>query len=218
MQKLVGVLAVAVLLGCGGSSGGASDDAGVTAAAAAGHHAADASSGAADAATAPITRDAAISMADAGATFVDAATGSTGNAGAGPVDAGPQCLSAGADCLDDPSRCCDNTTCVRYGQVAICSAICTHDIECATKCCAPVTNTTVSACGKPEYCGLCIGAGADCLSDVNGCCPGSTCAVDGLGNAYCADTCTKNSACMSGCCAPLSNSSVKICSALKYCQ
>jgi hypothetical protein len=129
-------------------------------------------------------------------------------------DSSATCSEAGTDCTDDSETCCAGDICVRDGRSATCRARCTESSQCVSGCCG---STTLGdhVCSLPQYCGLCVAPGNACTGDE--CCPGATCTIDGQGLTYCADNCTKNSDCMSGCCAQLSNSTAKICSDISYC-
>jgi len=59
-------------------------------------------------------------------------------------------------------------------------------------------------------------AGAAC-PDPNSCCSDSTCVLYSSGVQGCAFKCTLGSECASGCCAPLSNSTTKVCSQAALC-
>jgi hypothetical protein len=140
---------------------------------------------------------------------------------AGAVATGPTggaqsvCGDAGADCTDDPSACCAGALCVRDGRTATCRSRCSADNECNSGCCAK-TSLGDLVCSLPQYCGLCAAPGAACGAN-SACCPGATCTLNAQGASYCADNCTKNSDCMSGCCAPLGNASIMVCSDVAYC-
>lgn len=70
--------------------------------------------------------------------------------------------------------------------------------------------------GASSGSGSCTEVGKVC-SSANTCCSDALCVgVEGE-ESRCADQCTLDSQCVSGCCAPLSNSSARVCSDPSFC-
>ena len=130
---------------------------------------------------------------------------------------GVACLPAGTVCTSTPNACCSGVCSeptTTSGQ-AVCAAPCSSGSDCASGCCAPVTGATGTYCSPIGFCpNLCMQAGSACQADTD-CCRGETCVTTNGGS--CAANCTANTDCMSGCCAPLNNSSVSVCSAPQFC-
>lgn len=145
--------------------------------------------------------------------------GKGGSGGTGGTGGSPQCRMANADCTDDVGACCNGTTCVsdvNDETSAVCATNCLDNTNCASGCCVPLTNLTTAVCAPAEYC-ACISAGNSCLDNTGGCCADSIC-IDSAGSTVCAATCTDNSECNSGCCAPLTNSTTRVCSPVSFCE
>jgi hypothetical protein len=66
--------------------------------------------------------------------------------------------------------------------------------------------------------GTCLADSADCTSTPNGCCSGVCLENGGSSQQHtCAAVCTADSQCVSGCCATLTNTTLKACSARGFC-
>ena len=140
-------------------------------------------------------------------------------------DPAPQCRADLATCTVN-SECCGypsgHNYCVNTNSSlgTVCAIACTSGSACNSGCCAPLT-TGGSVCAPASQCQKsCAGDLASC--SVNGdCCGFSTghnyCVNTGgsLG-AICAISCTYNSECSSGCCAPL-KSGGSVCAPASYC-
>ena len=143
--------------------------------------------------------------------------GSSSGGSSGSSSGGTSCLAAGTECTSTPNACCsgmcdapETTT----GQ-AFCAASCSSASECQSGCCAPVQGSSQMACSPIGFCAnTCHGASGACTANTD-CCLNYECVATNGGT--CAAICTSNSQCQSGCCAPLSNASVSVCSAPQFC-
>lgn len=147
-------------------------------------------------------------------------TGGTGGSSAsGGTGGSMQCRAANADCTDDVESCCNGTTCVSPADApttGVCATNCLQPSDCVSGCCVQLTNLTTAVCAPADYC-ACLTPGTSCLDNVEGCCTDSTC-VETVDETVCAANCTDNSECNSGCCAPLSNSTTRVCSPATFCE
>jgi hypothetical protein len=147
------------------------------------------------------------------------ATGGAGGAATGGTGGTSQCAPANSVCTADPSICCVGTLCVsdpRSPSNASCAALCNVDSDCLSGCCVPLTGGG-SACLPAQYCApACLQAGTPCGTG-GACCSDSACAYDDPSQttATCASICTKNTDCLSGCCAPL-DATTSVCSDPAY--
>jgi hypothetical protein len=129
----------------------------------------------------------------------------------------PACLAAGVVCTSTPNSCCSGicSAPLTGSEQSVCAAPCTIDAQCASGCCAPEINTGMLACAPRGFClATCAGPSAACTTSLD-CCANETCVTTNGGS--CASLCTVNADCLSGCCAPLSNASVSVCSAFQFC-
>jgi len=88
------------------------------------------------------------------------------------------------------------------------------DVRVVVEAATPTPKPPTPAPTTDEVCGL---PGDACDVDVAPCCSLSMC-ISYQQSTWCADTCTSNSQCKSGCCAPLSNSTKRVCSAASFCE
>lgn len=151
-------------------------------------------------------------------------TASGGMPATGGTGGTQQCLGDAAVCSDDPNACCVGLTCVvdeRSPWNGTCTALCRSDNECATGCCALLTDGLASACAPPHYCSaLCRPAGSACLDAPSSCCGGSLCVPDdpSYTSATCSAICSIDFDCISNCCVRLSDGSFSVCSDPSYCS
>src|SRR3569623_1309684 len=88
---------------------------------------------------------------------VETSTGGIGGHGGAPSTSGSggsavACMMAGTYC-PDPNSCCSDSTCVLYsGGIQACAFNCTTGSECASGCCAPLSNSTTKVCSQPSLC------------------------------------------------------------------
>jgi len=140
------------------------------------------------------------------------------DSGASIDTGGGSCLAAGAECTSTPNACCSglcDAPTTTTGQ-AYCAAACTTAADCESGCCAVVANSTVMACSPRGFCAnTCSGASGACTANTD-CCENFECV--GTNGGTCAAICTSDTECESGCCAPLSNASVSVCSAGQFCN
>lgn len=80
----------------------------------------------------------------------------------------------------------------------------------------PTFGGNSGAAGRADISAPCRDAGAEC-SETASCCEGSTCIVTPESSTLCAANCIAGSECQSGCCAPLRNGIVSVCSPPDYC-
>lgn len=201
------VLGIALLAGCGGSSPGASQPAGNNEAGP-------------DAAGALTSQDAASDdmspASNDSATIVDSGADSAGLPDVAGGDA--TCLATGGDCTSTPNACCSGICLAPANPMEhyFCADPCmTGGTACASGCCASPSNTTQMACAPRGFCtATCAGPGVACTTPYD-CCVGHTCVTTNTGT--CAAICTQNAQCASGCCAPLANASINVCSARQFC-
>lgn len=147
-----------------------------------------------------------------------ASSSSSSSSSSGEVDAGLQC--AGQKCSDS-SPCCNGFTCVfdanDPAQGSICASNCLNGTQCNSGCCTVLIQGTSAVCAPPKYCaGSCQTAGQPCASAA--CCPNSVCVNSTVTGVSCAARCTSGTQCVSGCCAPLSNTGELVCSPPSFCQ
>ena len=144
-------------------------------------------------------------------------SGGSGSPSGDDDGGGGACLATGADCTATPNNCC-SSICVeplQAGEPALCAVTCTTGSECGSNCCATLTDGTSMVCEPRGFCdSTCVAPGDACTSDLD-CCANEAC-VDTNGGT-CASTCTSGSDCMSGCCAPISGSTLSVCSAASFC-
>lgn len=130
---------------------------------------------------------------------------------------GSSCLVTGADCTSTPNACCSGNCSVpaMAGEHSFCATPCASGSDCASGCCAAEANTGMLVCEPRGFCAAtCAMSGAECLTTED-CCANNECVTTNGGS--CAAICTTNAQCASNCCAPLSNSSVSVCSATQFC-
>jgi hypothetical protein len=143
--------------------------------------------------------------------------------------AGNLCLTADACCAQTGASCATNGDCCGFAQSeavcvteaaggAICRASCTTGSDCQSGCCAPLTGGG-NACFAASQCQSdCAAANEPCQTNEQ-CCGGPTdtavCVNQGAG-PICADRCTNDSQCQSGCCAPLQVGG-NVCAPPAYC-
>jgi len=83
-----------------------------------------------------------------GGTPATGGSSGTGGAGGSPV----ACMMAGTAC-PDLNSCCSDSTCVLYSNgVQGCAFNCTSGSECASGCCAPLSNSTTKVCSQAALC------------------------------------------------------------------
>jgi hypothetical protein len=197
----------------------------------------DGASPGSDAASPDAGDEAATSGADAesgDATFEAEAAAAAGNDAGGVTDGGNQdgaaamsdaasgadgaaCLPASNDCTSAPNTCCSGICVLPANAMehAFCADPCTSGTACASGCCTTLTNTGQTACAGRGFCAAtCAAPGAACTTPYD-CCAGATCVTTNGGS--CASICTLGSQCVSGCCAPLTNASISVCSAPQFC-
>ncbi len=145
-------------------------------------------------------------------------------------NAGNLCLSADACCAQSGASCSASTDCCGHAQDlavcvsepaggAICRSTCTQGSDCASGCCAPLQGGGM-ACFLASQCQSdCAPANEPCTTNAD-CCGGAgdtqVCVDQGAGQ-ICADRCTSNTQCASGCCAPLKVGG-NVCAPPIYCQ
>jgi hypothetical protein len=155
---------------------------------------------------------------DAGKTPTPQDGSTSADTGTSSADTGESCLASGAECTSTPNGCCSglcDAPTTTTGQ-AYCAAACTDAAECMSGCCAPVANSSSMACSPRGFCAnTCSGASGACTANTD-CCQNFECV--GTNGGTCAAVCTENSECESGCCAPLTNASVSVCSADQFCE
>jgi hypothetical protein len=129
----------------------------------------------------------------------------------------PACLAVGVVCTSTPNSCCSGICSAPVTGTAqfVCAAPCATDAECASGCCAPEVNTGMLACAPRGFCAATCAEPSDACTSPLDCCSGETCVTTNGGS--CAALCTVNADCLSGCCAPLGNASVSVCSAYQFC-
>ena len=84
------------------------------------------------------------------------------------------CIEAGDFNCSLSNRCCPGSTCITYGDVVVCAALCTSGEDCESGCCTP-REPTISVCSPPDECRpaqMCLVA-ADCETQ---CCKAFECA------------------------------------------
>jgi len=145
------------------------------------------------------------------------AGGDGGSGSASSSSGGGSCLAVGIDCTNARDACCsglcDQPT-TTTGP-AVCAAPCTTGADCNSGCCASLQNTAQMACSPIGFCAnTCHSGGGACAASTD-CCLNYECVTTNGGT--CAATCTSDSQCQSGCCAPLSTGG-SVCSAVQFCQ
>lgn len=161
-----------------------------------------------------------------GATGDSAHGGATGDAAGGaPTDASavvPACHTAGGPCNTAIDYCCAGFSC---GSTSLepgyhCLKNCSAHSECATGCCAPLGDTSITVCLDPLFCPavFCHQAEQTCLDGLP-CCEGLACAVFGTTteSSACKPVCTDHGDCATGCCAPLGDSGTQVCLEQSFC-
>jgi hypothetical protein len=133
------------------------------------------------------------------------------------------CAAAGASCTSGGDCCgfaAGDAVCVTESAGgAICRATCSMGSDCQSGCCAPLSGGG-NACFAVSQChGDCASANEACQTAVD-CCGGAAdtqvCVNQGAG-PICADRCTTNGQCQSGCCAALQVGG-NVCAPPIYCQ
>lgn len=149
--------------------------------------------------------------------------GSTAVVDGGARDAQPICGQAGTACALPGSPCCTGTTCVTFPDFGgdFCAADCTTGDGCNSGCCTGLVNGG-AVCAPSSYCATCKKAGEEGCQSNGDCCNGSACITELSGGVatrnVCKDYCTANSACYSGCCAPVIDATYFVCSASNFCS
>ena len=155
---------------------------------------------------------------DGGGAEMDAGPEDTGQHPVVDAGAPSSCLPTSTDCTSTPNACCSGICSVPTtipGAHAFCAARCTAGSQCKSGCCAPEQNTGMMACAPRGFCSnTCSASGAACITPED-CCAGNTCV--GTNGGSCAFICTKTTDCTSMCCAPLTNSTLSVCSARQFC-
>jgi hypothetical protein len=210
--------------GAGGTAAGAADASGggggaqvVTWDAALAEDGAAAPDAGGDAPRAPdsATPDAPPAASDAGAPLDSALADASPPADGG---GGSMCVQAGSSCKT--GACCAGTTCVEFPDGDFCSANCAVGMDCVSGCCAPLKSGG-AVCAPSSFCATCKKAGEEnCQSNAD-CCAGALCISELSGGVVtrrvCKDKCTANNGCVSGCCAPIIDSTDRVCSAQNFC-
>ncbi len=114
------------------------------------------------------TNDASSYSADA-ASSPDGASSSTGDGATAPT-----CLPPGAVCTSSPNSCCPGELCRSDlsdpSQASLCASICTTGTDCASGCCATLSNATTMACSPIGFCpNTCAAIGASCTENTDCC-------------------------------------------------
>lgn len=122
--------------------------------------------------------------ADGGATPLAAEVEAGANPDAGAAtDAAPPlaCTRSGADCSGKANACCNGSTCVfdtKNPSKAVCADTCLKDSQCASGCCAVLTEGTQAVCSPATYCaGSCAAPNQNCSAQA--CCANSACVTAG---------------------------------------
>jgi len=148
-----------------------------------------------------------------------------GGASSSGSSSGAACLGNGADCTSTPNDCCSGVCSANTSdpsQPDRCAKACTSGSSCNSGCCAKLSNANVSVCAPRGFCqNTCVAAGSSCMLDED-CCLGSgfpskCVTANGGASATCANECSRNVDCVSGCCAPLTNANASVCSARQFC-
>lgn len=134
-------------------------------------------------------------------------------------DAGA-CLAAGGDCRGKANDCCNGTTCVFDAadpSKAVCATTCLRGDQCNSGCCTVLIEGTSAVCAPAKYCGgSCSAPGAQC--QTVDCCANAICVNSTVTGVSCAARCANHEQCVSGCCAPLSNTGELVCSPVTFCR
>jgi len=153
------------------------------------------------------------SPAPAPASSDDAGGGTTTTTSGQCVEPGTACSTAAGG-----ASCCNGAICVfdvKDSTKEICATTCLRDDQCNSGCCKTLQNGSAAVCAPASYCSACVSAGGSCAGGKT-CCGGGICVVTST-DTTCADTCTADAQCTSGCCAPLTNSTTKVCSPPSFC-
>lgn len=129
------------------------------------------------------------------------------------------CVDVGERCVAD--ECCAGTTCASYTSsptIKRCHSLCTKNSQCNSGCCIPLNNSSGGICAEASMCTPICDTGGDVCGGASPCCSSSRCITErGAMQSVCKDLCTANSQCYSGCCAPIINSTERVCSAMSFC-
>ncbi|MET0286817.1 MAG: hypothetical protein ABW352_20210 [Polyangiales bacterium] len=145
-------------------------------------------------------------------------------------NAGNLCLTGTACCAQAGASCAGNDDCCGFGDSeafcvtepaggAICRASCSTGADCQSGCCAPLSGGGMACFAASQCQNSCAAANEPCQTNAD-CCGGAgdtqVCVNQGQG-PICADRCTSNAQCQSGCCASLQMGGT-VCAPPIYCQ
>ncbi|MFO0598698.1 MAG: hypothetical protein U0228_25555 [Myxococcaceae bacterium] len=130
-----------------------------------------------------------------------------------PPTPGPSCVGPGAVCSVN-NDCCSFRAGSGFCVSGRCADSCTSNSGCVSGCCALLVSGN-RACSSPSSCtSTCAGVNSFC--SVNGDCCNWQAGTGFCVDHHCADSCSRNSDCVSGCCASTLQGSL-VCSARSFC-
>jgi hypothetical protein len=130
------------------------------------------------------------------------------------------CLKRGDACEGSATsngNCCRGT-CIESENTdwAGCRPTCSENEDCDTGCCRLFTDSAFGFCTDATYC-TCGGMGDACNSMTGPCCDGFECIGATVETLACAQVCSENTECSTGCCAGVQGADWKACQEPEYC-